>query len=364
MQLSRSAASQLLALCLLMVIGSVPSAPLAAVAPEGLAKMPGGKWKIVKFGAPRPPKRTGHAMTVLDGTVYLYGGSSETDLGERGGRRGGPVFGDLWEFNENTAEFFEVTAPEEPRARTQHGFAACDGKLFVFPGLGELGFPEIGIHSYDLQAGEWSRLAPTGQGPASLWGYTTTTIGNMVYLLGGFTGNVSNTAHNPAIWIYDCVKNEFTRGRAIPAGGLQGHSSVAFLGRIYAYGGQNPSGNEVLNQLWCYDPATNEWTLVQPDPRRARRAMKPPRREFASAVVYGNRMALLSGLNEKGKASKTTFEYNFDTNTWSKVAKPRRPFAGGASVVVDDDSSVLVFGGYRGKRGKGTNTLQRFVPAQ
>ena len=74
-----------------------------------------------------PAGREGHAAVVINGRMYVYGGSSGTSSNES--------FTELWVYDPGTDVWQKLTSPAPGLARTEHTLTAIDGKAYLFGGL-------------------------------------------------------------------------------------------------------------------------------------------------------------------------------------------------------------------------------------
>ena len=203
------------------------------------------------MGKPAPGNAPGDRMgsvtwTDSKGNLWLLGGLAFDSTGNQGD------LNDLWEFNPSTNEW------------TWIGGSSNLGDAFVAAGVyGELGVPAAGN-------------IPPGRGDAVGW---TDNKGNL-WLFGGAGNGTLND-----LWEYNPSTNEWawmggsltpneagiygTQGQASPAnmpGARSGAVSwVGPKGDLWLFGGvgyDSDGNNGNLNDLWKFDPATDQWTWV------------------------------------------------------------------------------------------------------
>ena len=107
---------------------------------------------------------------------------------------------------------------------------------------------------------------------------------NNLWLFGGVVGNGDNRGSD--LWRYSIATNEWTWMKGPMTFGYSGSygqrgvedqsnnprarvaatSWVDKSGKLWLFGGQGLSSQEVLNDLWSYDPMTNNWTWVHGPP--------------------------------------------------------------------------------------------------
>jgi len=110
------------------------------------------------------------------------------------------------------------------------------------------------------------------------------------------------------------------------------------LGRLFG-----PSGRDT----WSYDPTTNRWTQVNPSIRPSARG--------GHDMVYdteSDRIILFGGVNASFAGNRTTWAYDFNTDTWTRQA-PGPPAREGPRMAYDAESDrVILFGGQAATGGR------------
>jgi hypothetical protein len=129
--------------------------------------------------------------------------------------------------------------------------------------------------TYDPTANLWQKKTPLGTPPTSAGGFPSmdyNSANQKVYMFGGQGGSGND------VYSYDVPTNTWTRHA--PSGTLPPpRSEAAFAydstNNIFLlYGGQAPGGN-FLNDTWVYDPVADRWAKLTP-------AVSPPVPAFAS----------------------------------------------------------------------------------
>lgn len=120
------------------------------------------------------------------------------------------------------------------------------------------------------------------------------------------------------------------------------HGTVATAGKIYVFGGRNPS--TVFNSLEIYNPATNTWSVGAPMPVATR----------GMSVALGSNGAIYAISGVTNTPVSNVYKYTPSTNTWVAVAPiPQKVFE--AAAAATPNGKIYVFGGEPSTAG-GTST--------
>jgi N-acetylneuraminic acid mutarotase len=272
------------------------------------------------LGVPGPnniPSARSNAATWTDsnGNLWLFGGYG---FGSWGGE--GPL-GDLWKFNIATNQWTwlggdgysapvygtlgKPAAANMPGARVYpSGWIDPDGKLWLFGGsryLGNSTWRTLNdLWRFDPSTSQWTWMAgsqsadppgvygtlgtpaagntPGGRIASAAW---TDSSGNLWLFGGDSQGTVVLNPFND-LWKFDRSTNEWTwmGGSNIPgqpgvygtlgqpdAGNIPGARWLMTAwtdqnGNFWLFGGWNPAQSLVFNDLWRFNPATQEWTWM------------------------------------------------------------------------------------------------------
>ena len=152
-------------------------------------------------------------------------------------------------------------------------FAFC---LFTSPPISAQGWTWMNGSNQPEQSGYYGKIYPRSREGGTSWKGQDGTM----WFLGGQTGASSNY-HSNDFWKYDPIKNEWillnefeilkrhgeygTKGTPsidnLPCGRRDAVSWVDLDGNLWLFGG-NDGASTLLNDLWKYNPSTNEWTWV------------------------------------------------------------------------------------------------------
>ena len=151
--------------------------------------------------------------------------------------------------------------------RTARVAAAVGTKIFIFGGgsLGNVPVDDSSVHILDTVAWSWSQPATTGAAPMCRQGHSMTAVGDKVFVFAGSAG----TSIFSDLWCLDTGSMTWSEveenGGSPPA--RTAHAAAAIGTCLFVSGGlslDRASGApEALGDLWCFDTATQTWSLPQ-----------------------------------------------------------------------------------------------------
>jgi N-acetylneuraminic acid mutarotase len=164
---------------------------------------------------------------------------------------------------------------------------------------------------YLTLTGQWVQMAAfPGTTRIGAVGFT---IAGKGYIVGGSSLNTStgiSTFEND-LWEYDPSTNQWTKKADFP--GIARAYAVGFAIGNKGYLGTGISETaQSLNDFWEYDPATNAWTRKTDFPGTAR--------EDAAGFAIGNNGFLGSGEDQSASPFKDFWKYDAAVDTWTQVA--------------------------------------------
>ena len=304
------------------------------------------------------PGARGYAVSWIDssGNLWLFGGAGFDSAGNR------DDLNDLWKYDPTTDEWTWVsgsntclqkgiygtkgtaTSSNIPGTRNSAvSWIDSSGKLWLFGGSGFDWIPFRGflndLWKYDPITNEWTWVSGNNivdqagsygtQGIAASsnipgarrWPISWIDSSGNLWLFGGqewLAGYIND------LWKYDPTANEWTwvsgsstgyqagiygtKGTAassnIPGARVSAVSWLDSSSKLWLFGG---SGHDsaadfgILNDLWKYDPITNEWTWVSGSNTRNQAGIPGTKGTAASSNIPGARNVLVSWLDSSGK---------------------------------------------------------------
>ncbi len=250
--------------------------------------------------APMNTARYGHETVVLDGQIYVIGGSASS-----------VTLNSVEQYDPVTNKW--TTKAPMANARAAHQVAVVNDKIYAIGGSGSQ------VEEYNPATDTWTTKASMAKGRTY---FATAVVNGKIYAIGG-SSLKSVEEYDPAnnIWI---TKSPMSTERM--------NFKVAVVnGKIYAIGGKN---TKELNSVEEYDPATDTWTTKAP--------MKYSRRYYELSVLNGE-IYVLGGTGDEYASQSSVEKYNPSTNTWT--SKASLPVAGAGRVATLNGKIYVIAGG-------------------
>ncbi|XP_057816226.2 uncharacterized protein LOC131029660 isoform X2 [Cryptomeria japonica] len=221
----------------------------------------------IKSLAPMPSVRSYAAATILDNSIYVFGGGN----------------GSLWY---NSVERYDqesdswTTCPSMNLCRGSLAGASLDGKLFALGGgNGAEYFSDVEM--FDRFLGSWISYGTMLQKRFALAG---TVLGGALYALGGFDGR----QYLKSVERFDPREGHWVQLEEM--NWKRGSLSAAVLNeKLYAIGGFD--GSKLLSSVEVFDPRAGSWLVVD--------NIASPRGYGATAVLEDS-IYLIGGIAEGG----------------------------------------------------------------
>jgi len=279
-----------------------------------------------------PAERWGHTDAIVGTDIWIFGGYHGTRLN------------DIWVLDISTPDF-EWKQPflsgPTPVGRSYHTASVIGQKVYIFGGNdGAKRLNDLWI--IDTKRMQWQKIYANGPIPKERSGHTCSVIGDNLWIFGGVTGG--GKIHLNDVWILDTVAMEW---RIVTPSGPKprersGHSAATIGDKIYIFGGYDGEGR--LDDIWILDTTNIKWK--QPGIK----GHPPKERKSHTATSIGENILVFGGY---GGSDRLNDLWNFNTikMEWEQI-KVNNKLPGGrsahsASLV---DSRLIVFGGYNGAR--------------
>ena len=195
-----------------------------------------------------PTPRTGAAVAVADGRVYVMGGLDELGRASRKVEVFNPRDKSWGVAASLPTAIFDAAAV----GISQEG----PDRILLFGGqTGRRGGISGAVYQYNAHSNAWSEAAPM---PSARAGLAATVYGDRVYVIGG----VGESAVSSRTDIFDPSSDSWRQGPSLQSG--RSHMTAVAAGRlIYVIGGKDESGGAVLDLVETLDPTTGARAEVQ-----------------------------------------------------------------------------------------------------
>ncbi|KAL0937587.1 kelch domain-containing protein [Colletotrichum truncatum] len=296
---------------------------------------------------PSPFPRYGAAVNSVsskEGDIYVMGGLINSST----------VKGDLWmiEAGQNMACYPLATTAEGPGPRVGHASLLVGNAFIVYGGdtkVDETDVLDETLYLLNTSTRQWSRALPAGTRPSGRYGHSLNILGSKIYIFGGqiegyFMNDLSafdlNQLQMPNNRWEMLIQNTESGGPPvgkIPAARTN-HSMVTFNDKMYLFGGTN--GYQWFNDVWSYDPATNEWSQLDCI------GYIPVPREGHAATLVDDVMYIFGGRTEEGADLGDLAAFRITSRRWytfQNMGPSPSPRSGHSMTTVG--KAVVVVGG-------------------
>ncbi len=185
--------------------------------------------------SPMPTARGWHSASVLDGKIYIFGGSQDTGPG------GGHVL---------TVEVYDPVTDtwsqksDMPEARAAGSGSVVDGKIYLFGGYGG----KQRVDEYDPLTDTWTQKSEM---PTARVGLSTSVLDGKIYLIGGF--GAFGYRGVTTVAVYAPATDTWATAPDMPTGRFGAYTSVVD-GKIYVFGGLENWPASAYGIVEVYEP--------------------------------------------------------------------------------------------------------------
>lgn len=250
---------------------------------------------------PRVPMPTARAWTssvVYDGKIYVIGGVSCLSNCQQFYNSVNTL-----EVYDPTNDIWTVLAPMNVR-RAGSAVSALGGKIYVFGGFNrDTWSTNRNVEIYDIATNTWSFGAPM---PTPRSWMKAAVVDGKIYVIGGV-----GYGYRRDVEVYNPTTNSWEVRAPLPGRERYLHAVVAYKGKIYVIGGDSwgRGYNEIWDDIWEYDPATNTWT--------EKSRMPSPATDLDAVAVDGKIWVL--GSNRLCRV------YDIEQDQWHEVNSNQNP---------------------------------------
>ncbi|XP_078039424.1 leucine zipper like transcription regulator 1 isoform X1 [Augochlora pura] len=267
-------------------------------------------WGRALAAGARPAPRYHHSAVVHDSSMFVFGGytgdiHSNSNLTNKN---------DLFEYRFQTCQWIEWKfIGKTPVARSAHGAAIHDNKLWIFAGYdGNARLNDMWTIS--LLPGEprvWEEVVQSGDGPPTCCNFPVAVARESMFVFSGQSGaKITNSLFQfhfrERRWTRISTEH-ILRGAPPPPARRYGHTMVSFDRHLYVFGGAADS--TLPNDLHCYDLDTQTWNIILPSSD----SQIPSGRLFHAAAVIGEAMFIFGGTVDNNVRSGETYRFQFSS---------------------------------------------------
>ena len=294
------------------------------------------KWHVI---SELPTQRKGFATAVVEGKIYLIGGTPFQN------RRGPYGLSTVEVYDPKTNSWERVA--DMPTPRTSAEAVVINGTIYVCGGYNgidnravNLKFLDI-VEAYDPQKDTWTRKQ--GMSVARI-GFGMGVVAGKIYSIGGSLHILEKEPEAPGridlVEAYDPATDTWVKRADMPTK-RDGFGVGVVNNRIYVIGGggwpQVGAGGPFLTIIEEYDPKINRWE---------QKNEMPELRLAFSTVVLDDVIHLIGGFTRQNRVPQymaTVDTYNLETEEWNTIPPMPTPFMPFGAAVVN--GNIYVFGG-------------------
>lgn len=220
-----------------------------------------------------------------------------------------------------------------PAARSRLGLAVIDTDLYVLGGESRSGQGVATVDIFDLKSNQWREGPPM---PVAVANAGVTGLGGKIYVAGGsatveMTEQIADEIQDE-LWVFDPASDAWSVAGPLPAP-LAGAILTADEERLYLVGGWD--GSQYRDEVWSRSVAQEEWTLVT-----RFTALGP--RAFLGAVIANRQLYVMGGYNGRTEFADGAV-FSLSQDAWQSLPSFSTPRSG--LVLLHDGVSLLALGG-------------------
>jgi N-acetylneuraminic acid mutarotase len=314
----------------------------------------------VKLNPSGMPSRRANPSMVYDsrtGRVLMFGGMT-----------GASYLNETWAYDPHANTWTNLhpsgTLPSG-RAYQSMAYDSDTGLVIMFGGMNDNGVDGLpnDTWAYDPHANTWTNLHPSGTLPPGR-AYHSMIYDPSVHRVIMFGGDGLGMAFFNDTWAYDPAANTWTE--LSPSGSLP--SARAWQSMVYVpsthqaimFGGGERF--DLVNDTWAYDPAANIWTELSPSgslPSARANQLMAYDSDTGKVIMFGGNDSFIDDL------LNDIWVYDPVANTWSDLHPSVSPPSGRDGYWMAYDPSmgeVIMFEGHSAMGDGGPNDIWAYIP--
>ncbi|XP_070571982.1 leucine-zipper-like transcriptional regulator 1 [Ptychodera flava] len=254
-----------------------------------------------------PASRYHHSAVVFGNSMFVFGGYTG-DIYSNSNLRNK---NDLFEYRFNTGQWTEWKFEGRlPPARSAHGAAVYDKKLWIFAGYdGNARLNDMWTLNLTGEPKVWEEVHQSGEHPPTCCNFPVAVARDSMFVFSGqsgakITNNLYQFYFKEKRW-RKIPTEHILRGAPPPPQRRYGHTMVAFDRHLYVFGGA--ADNTLPNELHCFDLDSETWEVVIPSTD----SEIPSGRLFHAAAVIGDALFIFGGTVDNNIRSGEIYRFQF-----------------------------------------------------
>jgi N-acetylneuraminic acid mutarotase len=251
--------------------------------------------------APMPTARWGHSACIVDGKIYVFGGS----------------FGTTW--NSEATDILEVYDPSNdswdtnkspmPTGRIRMSIAVINGKVYTIGGRARWGRSPIGnVEVYDIATDSWDVTKKPMPKPRA--GAGGCVVNSKIYIAGGSTGDGGNFSPQNDLQIYDPITDNWDITKSAMSSERMGVKACVLGESIYVIGGTGYDPWAGKNTVEIYNPTTDTWEI---------KATLNEGRKAHSLNIFDGKIYVFGGASSGSTQVRSVEVYDPAADSWKII---------------------------------------------
>lgn len=216
---------------------------------------------------------------------------------------------DLPSSNSNTVRW-KVVKDNLPNPRSNSQVVSFSNYIIYFGGFG-LDYDFNDLYSFNVLSTSLVKVNRDFRSPPALYAHTMSTLGDSVYLFGGFT---SDDVASDALYRYSISKESWSFVEtSVRPHARAFHTQITLGDRIWVFGGAD-STFKTYSDLWTYSMDETAWVLLTP----TKGSLSPGPRYKHTMAKNTTHLFIFGGRTQSNQYTDL-WTYEAETKVWSKI---------------------------------------------